>query len=142
VATHRQAGHYTRNTNTAAGLASALNELQTNGRAGVFRMIVLLSDGNADMLDDGTTSVSSATTAAKQEAQAIAAAHIPVITIGLGALADTSLMQYIADTTQQVATNKGICFMVPGGQSVDDYRTQLMTDFGELAVQLPLKLVN
>lgn len=139
TANHRQAAHYDRGTNTAAGLAKAIQELQSHGRTGAYPVIVLLSDGQADMLDNGTYDVGKATSAAVAQAYAAAAAKIPVITIALGVLADTALMQQIASITRPA---KPLYFNVPGGHSVDEYRTQLIDVFASLAIQLPLKLVD
>ncbi|RME25096.1 MAG: VWA domain-containing protein, partial [Candidatus Zixiibacteriota bacterium] len=111
---HRQAGHYHNMTNIAAGMEVARHELEQNARAGAFKMMVLLTDGNANWYQGGYN-----TTAARQavldEASQAEKSGIPVLTISLGAGADTGLMQDVADTTD------GIHFNVPGGQTVEQY---------------------
>ncbi len=133
----RQAGHYHNETNIAAGLQAAINELQTNGRASAQRLIVLLSDGQANWIDNNhTADVSAATTAALNEAYVAAQDKFQILTISLGADADTNLMQQIATITS------GLSFIVPGGQAVSGYRSQLLGVFGQIAMRRPLKLVD
>ncbi len=60
----------------------------------------------------------------------------PVVTISLGAGADTDLMQQIADQTG------GFHFNVPGGQTVDEYEEDLKEAFREIADIRPLQLVQ
>ena len=127
----RQAGHYFDTTNIAGGMEKALTELRTNGRPGALRMIVLLTDGQANYPNQWT-----AKDLARAQAQLAANNNIPIITICLGADADTDLMQDIADIT------KGACFVIPGGHSVDEYKKQLDDIFARIAERRPLKLVN
>jgi len=128
---HRQAGHYHDMTNMAAGIEKARNELVARGRPGSLRMVVLLSDGVANYPSSST---------AKQRAidQAYLAAedHLPIVTVSLGAQADTRIMQQIADITG------GIHFNIPGGDDVSDYEDALLTAFALIAGQRPLKLVD
>jgi len=128
----RQAGHYDVYTNIGAGLQVGRLELENNGRPGAFKMIVLMTDGIANRPTD--TSV--AQQFALDEAQLSADAGIPVVTVSLGAGADTNLMQSIADITG------GIHFNVPGGAGVLQYEDQLKDVFREIADDRPLKLVN
>jgi Mg-chelatase subunit ChlD len=134
---HRQAGHYHNQTNIAAGLQAAINELQTNGRASAQRLIVLLSDGQANWIDNNhSADVSAATTAALNEAYVAAQDKFQILTISLGSDADTNLMQQIA------AITSGIQFIIPGGQTVSAYRSQLLGVFSQIAMRRPLKLVD
>jgi len=128
----RQAGHYTGGTNISAGMNKARLELQNNGRAGALKMLVLMTDGEANLPSGNPTSDKNAVIT---EANSCAAAKIKVITICVGASADTSLMQQIADITG------GAAFIIPGGQTVAQVKAQLEAVFGQVARDRPLKLV-
>ena len=132
---HRQAAHYHNMTNIAAGLKEARLELQQNARSGAFKMIVLLTDGNANWYQ-GSYNPSAARSELISEANKAEEEGIPVLTISLGAGADTSVMQDVADITG------GIHFNVPGGQSVEAYRADLIEVFKQIAGHRPLKLVK
>ena len=75
-------------------------------------------------------------TAVINEANLAATAKIPIVTIALGAYADTDLMQQVADITG------GAAFVVAGGQPIATVKTQLEAVFGEVAADRPLKLVD
>ena len=92
---------------------------------------MLLTDGQANYPDPWT-----AKDLARAQAQQAANNNIQIITICLGADADTDLMQDIADITN------GACFVIPGGHSVDEYKQQLDDIFARIADRRPLKLVN
>ncbi len=128
----RQAGHYDALTNIAAGMQVARQELENRGRPGAFRVIVLLTDGQANLPGDP----SAGRRAALDEAALAVAAGIPIITISLGADADSDLTQQIADITG------GRHFNVPGGQSVSEYEEDLNEIFRAIAGQRPLRLVQ
>ena len=63
-------------------------------------------------------------------------AKIKIMTISLGANADTGLMQQIADITG------GEHFNIPGGQTVAQYTQQLQDHFNIIAADRPLKLID
>ncbi|MDA7977386.1 MAG: VWA domain-containing protein [Pirellulales bacterium] len=128
----RQAGHYHSMTNIGAGILTAREEIQEHGRTGAFKMIVLMTDGIANR----PYSSSYARQYALDQAQDCADAGIPVVTISLGAGADTGLMNSIANMTG------GVHFNIPGGQSVEDYEEDLKDAFREIADDRPLKLVK
>lgn len=132
IARHRQAGHYQPYTNIYAGMHTARIELQDNARTGAAKLMVLMTDGNANR--PGNTST--ARTMALSEAQACADAKIPIVTISLGADADTDLMQEIATIT------KGVYFEIPGGQTVAEYEEQLKDVFRRVAADRELRLVQ
>jgi Flp pilus assembly protein TadG/uncharacterized protein YegL len=129
----RQAGHYTPSTNISAGLNKARLELQNNSRVGASKLVILMTDGIPN-LPTGNTSLDKA--AVITEANACAAARIPVVTISLGADADTALMQQVANITG------GAHFIIPGGQSVNQVKAQLEQVFATVAADRPLKLVK
>jgi Flp pilus assembly protein TadG len=129
----RQAAHYIGGTNISAGMTKARVELMNNARGGAKKIMVLMTDGVVNMPTGNTTSDKAAVIA---EANLAAAAKIPIVTIALGAYADTALMQQVADITG------GSCFVVPGGQPIADVTTQLQAVFGQVAADRPLKLVQ
>lgn len=135
---HRQAGHYHGWTNIAAGLKNAREELQAHARNGAYKMIVLITDGNANWV--GTVNNGYDPTTANQnvinEANQCKALKYKVVTISLGSEADTSIMQQVADITDAVHFN------VPGGSSVSAYSTELTNVFKTIASARPLKLVK
>jgi len=129
----RQAGHYVGGTNISAGMNKARLELQNNARVGTSKLLILMTDG-MPTLPTGNLTLDKAAVVA--EANACAAAKIPVVCISLGASADTSLMQQVADTTG------GAHFIIPGGQTVNQVKTQLEQVFSQVAADRPLKLVK
>jgi Mg-chelatase subunit ChlD len=132
ISRQRQAGHYDTMTNIGAGLQKARLELENNARHGAFKMIVLMTDGIANRPYNETQ----ARNFLLQEAQKCAEKRYNILTVSLGAGADTGLMQQVADITG------GIHFNVPGGQSVAAYEAQLKEVFKEIAAHRPLRLVN
>lgn len=132
---HHQAGHYHEYTNIAAGLKTARTELEQHGRSDATKIIVLLSDGNANWYKN-TYDLSRARQAALNEATAAANDKFPIVTISLGADADLDLMQQIADKTG------GLHFIVPGGSNVNDYKDQLYSVFSQIAGFKSARLVD
>lgn len=128
----RQAGHYTGNTNISAGMKVARDELTAHARLRTFRLMVVMTDGIANL--PGTASQAEA--AVITEANAAAAAKIKILTISLGVGADTALMQQVADITG------GIHFNCPGGSSIATLQAQLDDAFRQIARSRPLKLVS
>lgn len=135
LASERQAGHYHRYTNIAAGLKVAREELNARGRLGAFKMVVLMTDGQANWRD-GYYDASAARADVIQEAYSAADKKYPVVTISLGAGADMALMDEVAEITNSRHFN------IPGGQTVEEYRTELFEAFREIADARPLKIVN
>ncbi len=125
----RQAGHYHTNTNIYDGMRTGRIELQDNARSGAQRMLVLMTDGQANL-------PSNARSKALEEAQTAADAKIPIVTIALGSGADTDLMEEIAEITG------GAYFEIPGGQPVADYEEQLKEVFKQVAGNRALALVK
>ncbi len=135
LTSHRQAGHYHNYTNIGAGMQSARQELEQNGRVGAFKMIVLMTDGNANW-HNGVYDTTAAVNHVISEAYASANLNFPIVTISLGANADVSLMDQVAEIT------KSRTFNVPGGASVSAYRDGLYQVFRDIADNRPLKLVH
>lgn len=130
ISRERQAGHYHSNTNIGAGVNAAWNELDDNARPGAFKMIVLMTDGIANMPTSGPM------TYLNQQVALCAQKKYPIVTISLGAGADAATLQTVADTTG------GVHFNIPGGQPVADYEDQLKEAFGAIAKKRPLQLVK
>ncbi len=128
----RQAGHYKPGTNISAGMAVARQEIIARARPRAFRMMVVMTDG----VVNEPTSASVGRAQVITEANAAAAAKIKCLTISLGVLADTALMQQVADITG------GIHFNVPGGVSIATVRAQLQAVFRQIASSRPLKLIK
>ena len=129
----RQAGHYISGTNISACMTKGRLDLIANARPGAKKMMVLMTDGVVNM-PTGNTSTDKALVIS--EANLAATAGIPIITISVGALADTALMQQVADITN------GYAFVVPGGQPIAQVQAQLESAFGQVAGDRPLKLVQ
>ncbi|MBI1901422.1 MAG: VWA domain-containing protein [Planctomycetia bacterium] len=128
----RQAGHYVGATNISAGMRAARLELQRNARPGARKLMILMTDGMANL----PSPASRARRAVLDEANAAKAAGIPVIAIALGLDADTALMQQVADITG------GAFFEIPGGRSVSEYEQQLKEVFSRIASDRQLQLVQ
>ena len=132
IVRHRQAGHYHPQTNIYDGMKTGRLQLQNNARPGARRVMVLMTDGQANLPGGTTTGKQKAL----EEAYAAAAARIPIIAIALGAEADDDLMQQIATIT------RGAYFKIPGGQSVAEYEEQLKEVFRMVAADRNLVLVQ
>jgi hypothetical protein len=130
ISRHRQAGHYEAFTNIGAGLREAWMELDQNARPGAFKMIVLMTDGVANRPSSDPIGY------VMEQVAECQSRKYPVITISLGAGADTALMQQVADMTG------GIHFNIPGGQSVAEYEAALKDTFRKIAEKRPLQLVQ
>jgi hypothetical protein len=128
----RQAGHYDHFTNIGAGMEKAREELEQNGRPGALRMMVLMTDGIANRPTNSTV----ARQYVLDEAQRAADQGFPIVTISLGAGADTALMDQVANLTA------GVHFNIPGGQTVEAYEEDLKDAFREIAAHRPLQLVQ
>ena len=129
---HRQAGHYKPGTNISAGMSLARNELVQHARPRSSRLMVLMTDGVANEPGDSATAMAAVIT----EANLAKTNKIKILTISLGAGADTSLMQQVADITG------GVHFNVPGGSSIAAVQSQLDTVFREIANSRTLKLIS
>lgn len=131
----RQAGHYHQMTNIGAGLHEATQHLNDYARPGAFKMIVLMTDGNANWYQ-GNWSNKAAREYVLDEAEEAAQKRYPILTISLGASADSELMENVAEITD------GFHFNIPGGQTVQEYSQDLMEVFRTIAAHRPLKLVR
>ncbi len=150
---HKQAGHYGDTTNIGGGLTDAINLLQDHGRYGARPTIILMTDGNANVHDpsyslppdwnwnsvtdfdgDGTADYSTSDPDAMYaigRAKEAADLGIRVHSLGVGANADTALLQAIAHI------GGGIYIEVPGGTSVSQMENEVRAAFREIAAKLP-----
>jgi Flp pilus assembly protein TadG len=137
VVTHRQAGHYHNYTNIGAGMQTAREHLDQYGRQNAFKMVVLMTDGQANW-HNGQYNEGAANNHVIQEANLAAAEarRYPIVAISLGAGADTSIMQNVASIT------KSKHFNVPGGRPIAEVAEDLENVFREIANHRPLKLVK
>ncbi|MGQ9564679.1 MAG: VWA domain-containing protein [Thermogutta sp.] len=129
---HRQAGHYDRYTNIGAGIKNGVDELLARGRPHSFKMIVLMTDGRANLPSNESTGRAYAL----QQAQRAADNNIPILTLGVGLDADQSLLDQIAEMT------KGKAFIVPGRMTITDFRPELTETFRTIANHRPVRLVK
>lgn len=129
----RQAGHYISGTNISAGMTKGRVDLQNNARVGVAKLMVLMTDGVVNLPTGNTTTDKQKVI---DEANLCAANKIPVVTISVGALADTALMQQVSDITG------GAAFVIPGGQPISAVEDQLEAVFAQVAADRPLKLAQ
>lgn len=134
-ANQRQAGYYHNYTNIAGGMTVAREELDVRARPGAYKMIVLMTDGVANWHNGGVNS-SAARDAVINEAHLAAEKGYVIVTISMGAGADTNLMQQVADITQ------GSHFNIPGGKTGDEYAEELTEVFQKIAGYRPLRLVQ
>ena len=135
IVDHRQAGHYHNYTNIGAGLQLGRQTLEAGARPGASKLIVLMTDGLANW-NNGGVNLAAAAQMIAGETALCAAAKFRVTTISLGAGADTSTMQSVADSTG------GKHYNVPGGATHEAMHTQLNTAFEEIAKARPIKLVK
>jgi Flp pilus assembly protein TadG len=129
----RQAGHYTGATNISGGMTKGRIELEDNARIGAKRMMIVMTDGVVNL---PTGNLQQDKDLVIAEAEACAEAGIPIVTISLGAYADTDLMQQVADTTG------GAHFIIEGGQPISKVKKELEGVFAQVAADRPLQLVK
>ena len=98
-------------------------------------MIVLMTDGVANWTNGGVNN-SAARDAVINEAHLAAEKGYVIVTISMGAGADTNLMQQVADIT------KGSHFNIPGGKTGEEYAEELTEVFQQIAGYRPLRLVQ
>lgn len=134
-ANQRQAGYYHNYTNIAGGMTVAREELDVRSRPGAYKMMVLMTDGVANWHNGGVNS-RAARDAVINEAHLAADKGYVIVTISMGAGADTDLMQQVADITN------GSHFNIPGGKTGEEYAEELTEVFQKIAGYRPLRLVQ
>ncbi len=134
----RQSGHYDRCTNIGAGLAQAIIELQSSrARPGAHKVIVLMSDGvanideNGDWVGDGNWA---ALDYAYRKAHEAADLGFRIYTVSVGYNVDRDMMQEIA------TIGNGQEFYAAG--SPEEYSDQLEAIFRMLGGKRPVALIE
>jgi Mg-chelatase subunit ChlD len=118
------------------GLERAIEELSSSRVRGMsIKMIILLTDGQANVTADGETgNYSGGAAYALEQAQLAADAGLRIFAVSVGAGADQSLMQQIADI------GHGEHFHAGG--STDQYSQQLADIFRRLGGTRPVELIQ
>ncbi|MCA9043701.1 MAG: VWA domain-containing protein [Planctomycetaceae bacterium] len=119
----RQAGHYSPYTNIGAGIRKARLELETNSRPLSDKVIVMMTDGQANR----PTSQSVARQFALDEATLAANAGIKVMCVSLGRGADRNLLDQIAQMTG------GVHYNVPPSYKIEEYNTEMLNFYRAIA---------
>ena len=116
-------------TNMGEGMEGGRTELTNNARLGTKKLMVVMTDGMANRpLDRDPFQY------VRVEADAAAAAGIPIVAISFSRDSDQVIMQDVADTTQ------GVHYHIAG--SVSQQEEELKQVFREVAAQRPLVLVD
>jgi len=158
IVRHRQAAHYSSNTNIGGGIVCGKQMLDASKRLGTQPTLLIMTDGQPTAQDSGWTfpsdwnwgmfdydgdgsgdyytSDSDALYALMRAKECVDAGYtIHTMTVGLGA--DPSLMKAIAHM------GKGITIVVPGNQSVAEMEEEVIAGFQKIAAFVPpAKLVK
>ncbi len=130
-----QAGHYDASTNIGAGLQRSINELTSSRARTVSRkVIVLLTDGVANIDESGRSSTSGGATYALAMAQKAADLGIKIFAVSVGVGADQDLMKQIA------SIGNGEHFHAEG--SIEDYSAGLADIFSTIGVRRSVTLIE
>lgn len=116
-------------TNMGEGMEKGRIELTNNARLGTKKLMVVMTDGMANRPTNRDPFQY-----VRDEADAAAAAGIPIVAISFSADSDRNIMRHVADTTQ------GVHFHIQG--SVSQQEDELKRVFREVAAQRPLVLVD
>lgn len=132
----RQSGHYNRCTCHGCGLAQAMAELQSDrGRPNAHKAIMLMSDGKANVDEDGGYGdTQAARDFAIEQAEQAADLGYRIYTISVGYEVDRELMQEIA------AIGHGQEFYAAGNP--EEYTEQLEEIFRTLGGKRPVALIE
>lgn len=131
----RQCAHWDRNTNVGGGLQAALSELKSaRARPAARKIVVLMSDGVANIDENGNTSTSAAREYALRMADLAADDGVAVYTVSVGYSVDRELMQAIASKAS------GQEFYAVG--SPEEYTEQLKDIFRTLGGKRPVALIE
>jgi len=130
-----QAGHYDRNTNMGGGIAKAIAELSSSrARSTTRKIIVLYTDGIANVDASGHSSVSGAESYALQQATIAASKGFKVYAVSVGSAPNIALMDQIA------AVGKGVHYHAEG--TIQQYSAQLDEIFNTLGAARSISLVE
>ncbi len=130
-----QAGYYNTLTNMGAGINEAIAELTSNrARTISKKVMILLTDGKANVDASGNYSQSGGAAHAIAQAQLAASMGIQVFAVSVGANSDQALMANIA------AIGNGEHFHAQG--TIDQYSVQLEQIFQALGGKRPVELIQ
>jgi Flp pilus assembly protein TadG len=130
-----QAGHYDTWTNMGGGLERAIEELDARGRSTSRKMIILLTDGYANVnRQGGAGDYAGGRNYALEVAQEAADLGIVIFAVSVGTNCDQSLMDQIADI------GHGEHFHAEG--SIEEYSAQLAEYFQILGGRRPIELIE
>lgn len=131
-----QAGYYDSYTNIGGGIQGAVTELNsTRARPAARKVIVLLTDGMANVNELGeTTSYAGGAAYTTAQAQIAADQGIRIFTVSVGSSADQALMADVAEI------GGGDTFHAEG--SIEEYSEQLDLIFQELGGRRPVELIQ
>lgn len=134
--TEMQAGHYDIWTNMGGGIQLGIDELTgERARSTATKVMVLLTDGKANVTANGTTGdYYNGPLYAIEKAAAAAALGIRIYTVSVGAAADTDTMEQIAEI------GNGTHFYATG--SIEEYTEQLEAIFQALGGKRAVMLIN
>lgn len=158
---YKMCNYYSAGTNMGGGLGDAISLLDNYSRAGTQPTILLMTDGNSNTMDRGTSGKlpkdwdwdsmfdydndgvkdysstdSQATYVLLQAQKAVDKGYI-IHTIGVGADADTALLKAVA------WLGGGINLNIPGGTSAAEMEAKLLVAFQQIASMVPpAKLLN
>ena len=131
-----QAGHYDTWTNTGGGIKRAIEELSSvRARNASKKMVILLTDGNANVDENGNGgNTQGGRQYALDQAHVAADAGFRIFAVSVGAGANTSLMEEIAEI------GSGEHFHAVG--SIEEYSEQLEDIFRRLSGKRPVELIE
>jgi Flp pilus assembly protein TadG len=128
-------GEYSSYTNIGAGLDRAIEELTSSrARATSHKVIVLLTDGYANVDEFGDYNEAGAKAYALREAERAARLGMTIIGVTVGQEADEDLMREIAEI------GGGAYFHAEG--SIDEYSEQLVEIFGKISSKRSVELIQ
>lgn len=133
--TQIQAGHYDGSTNIGGGIQRAIDELSSDrARSTARKVIVLLTDGVANIGNSGQNSESAGADYALDRAQVAADLGYTLFAISVGAGADIELMEQIAEI------GGGEHFHAAG--TIEEYSDALSEIFIEIGGRRAVELIE
>ena len=130
-----QAGHYDSNTNIGGGIHEGIDELTSvRARGAAKKVLILLTDGIANVSETGSFSVSGGEAYALAAAQDAADEGIKIWAVSVGSAPNLAIMDEIAEI------GGGEHFHAEG--SIEEYSEQLESIFTTLGGRRPIQLVE
>lgn len=130
-----QAAHYDRNTNMGGGIQKAIEELSSvRARSSTRKVIIVMTDGMADVAEDGSFSYSGGAAYALAKAQEAADKGFRIFAVSVGSEPNLAFMDQLA------AIGHGEHFHAEG--SIETYSAQLDAIFATLGGRRPVQLVE